>query len=250
MDEERRYRDVTSRPNIYSHVPGATLLAAILASLLVGGPWGPVFFLTGLMNSTPLFGLVGMMVILSPVALPVFLGLALYVLHRLRMSSCSRVWAYVNLTALCAGMMAPCPLAMCDVRVLRPFDMHLSGFRTYASIKTDVPAIQAWLATLDPNSCQDQRVGEQYAPNQPGAPPFIPWPACLEGFRHANSTLFRNAAGRPVVRFLMGGGGLVGHWGITVGDPNMGMEVPKEPASGSPERRVSLAPGAYVWLQE
>ena len=53
----------------------------------------------------------------------------------------------------------------------------------------------------------------------------------------------------PMIRFLWGGG-LAGHWGIVVGNPNMNIEIPKAQDLGLREDRRPLAPGAYTWFRE
>ena len=51
-----------------------------------------------------------------------------------------------------------------------------------------------------------------------------------------------------MVRVFLGGSGMIGHWGITVGLPDM--PVPPSDESDFGESRFALAPGAYVWYAE
>ena len=266
MDEEGQNKGIQQPRKTKVHIVGGILLAVILGSVFVGGPPGIIFYLGGLFNSM----LVQLAVFLLAIPFipffvcPVLSGLCLvallaFIVYRWRKLGRGWRWSCVLLVALCVASVASPALRFGPTPVM----MRVWGFYRYAQIKTDVPAIQAWLDTLDPNDCRDQSLEEKIAPTAWLKDPlkFIPWPSCLAGFRSedVHSRLLRDSEGRPMIR-LSWGSGMMGTWGFVVG--NRDMEIPKteeprwkEYGYGAKKDRVQepgeyrkpLAPGAYVW---
>ena len=267
MNEERQNEGIQPPRKSKVHIVGGILLAVILGCVFVGGPTGIIFYLGGLFNSM-VIQLIGLLLFASPVILfveyPGVTAFCLVTLLALIVYSWRRLgpgwrWTLVLLLVLWAAGAASPFLRLGPSGAM----MRVWGFYRYARIKTDVPAIQAWLDTLDPNDCRDQSLEERIAPtarlNDP--PKFIPWPSCLLGLRseHVYSRLLKDNDGRPMIR-LCWGSGMAGTWGIVVG--NKDMEIPKtqepywkEYQSGGKQDRLRehgeyrrpLAPGAYVW---
>jgi hypothetical protein len=251
VNEERQNEGVQPLRKTYVHILGAILLVAILASGFILGPLGILNYMVGLSNSVIASALNTLL--LLPILVVAIWGLlhsvrTLYHWHKLNHY---QRWLHMLLAAACAASVVPIGLGFCGVKIRSLLDMEMSGFRRYARIKTDVPAIQVWLGTLDPNDCQEQRLDMEYPPGViPGKdePKSIPRPLCLKSLRHADITLSLDGAERPMIQILLGGSGMLGHWGIVVGDPNM--EIPKKDDSGLIDYRMPLAPGAYFWYHE
>jgi hypothetical protein len=267
VNEERQNDGVQKSRRIKVHIVGAVVLAAILVSFFVGGPPGIIFYLGGLFNSMGI-QFIGLLLFASPVILFVeYPGVTAFCLVTLlasivyfwRKLGLGWRWTCVLLIVFCVAFPASLALRIGPSGAM----MRVWGFYWYAQIKTDVPAIQAWLGTLDPNDCRDQSLDEKIAPTawMKDPPKFIPWPSCLMVLHSKNvyTRLLKDNAGQPMIR-LSWGSGMAGTWGVVVG--NKGMEIPKtedprwkEYQSGSKtdrlwehgEYRKALAPGAYVW---
>ena len=248
--EEERHSDEVSPLNRRARIWRTVLLIAILGSVLVGGPLGLLLYIAGLLNSLAIFGSAVPLFMLTPIAILALLihGFS----HRHDLTQGQR-WTRVLITAACAACWIPVLLGFCGIRFEGAGGMHLHGVGRYAQMKADIPAIQAWLATLDPNDCDHERLGRESPPGQTPsefAPKSIPWPPCLAGLRDANAMLLLDDAGRPMIQLMLGGGGFLGHWGITVGNPGMDLEAQNALGSGWMGQRKRLVSGAYAWFQD
>ncbi len=121
--------------------------------------------------------------------------------------------------------------------------MFIRGFQRRMQAQADVPAIQAWLKTLDSNEAE----GQSAAPTRErvAEPERLPAIARLNPKGVGVSV---DEVGRPMVR-LVWGSGVIGSWGLVVGDKRMSAREPmlEITESSSGEYRLLLAPGAYVW---
>jgi hypothetical protein len=119
-----------------------------------------------------------------------------------------------------------------------PFDMFVRGFATRVKACADIPAIQDWLATLDPKEYTDQYGGvteKRFARSEQ--------PACFVRLHSQMAQVQPDASGRLFLRLLWGGG-FIGHWGIEIGDKSM-----KPPPDSESIGYRPLAPGAWVWYE-
>jgi hypothetical protein len=214
------------------------LLYLFVASWFVWGPFGLVFYVNGLFNSIAAFLLIPVLFVLIPAA-----GICLFVLvMRMALHWCEFsdgekrrriIWAAVPFAFVLSSGMWFAGLQPA------PGEMFVRGFAGYAERRADVPAIQDWRHTLDPNFCVNEGGYAQERRLMPSEqPPAI---ASLEpkwaGVRP-------DGRGRLMVRLLWGGG-LIGHWGIVIGPPDM--PTPPSDPYASREDRSPLAPGVYVW---
>lgn len=132
------------------------------------------------------------------------------------------------------------------------------GFRCYVQRRADIPAIQGWLQTIDPNACDGDWITIR-ASGADGDNPVTSDPefsSLVLGLKPRYVGLSLDEANRPMIS-LMYGSGLQGSWGLTVGPEDM-----PTPATQRREKeillngralhhpgeyRLPLAPGAYVW---
>ncbi len=219
-------------------VAGGVLLTALVVSCFVWGPFGIIFYVGGLFNSASIFALT------LPLALVILLAAAwLLVLVIDAASRWRRLSGHARLrrllpAAVCCALVTSFTLGFVGV-VPPPFDVYMKGFARYARSRTDVPAIQNWLGTLDPN----EYVGAMDPGGIPVAPEEHP-PAItrLKAMRRPHGVrVGRDDTGALMVR-LTWGGGMIGHWGILVGAERM-----ESPPALEMTVYQSLAPGAWVW---
>jgi hypothetical protein len=126
------------------------------------------------------------------------------------------------------------------------------GLQEYARANVDVPAIQAWLRTVDPKDC----LGDQL---------LIPieamsraeqaqWPEAIKSLKPMQVGLYLDSVRHPVVRLIWGG--FDEHYGVVVG--NVDMEVIRTQPTQAEETYPNafyehahymrpLVPGAYVY---
>jgi len=113
----------------------------------------------------------------------------------------------------------------------------------------DIPAVQKWLNTIDPNSLDRQDVGAE-RDNE-----WEPYPVIA----HLNPSGYGvslDSARRRMLE-LQWGSGVLGTWGVTIGHEDMTIPETqprtKEILSNGQvfwndgQYRLTLAPGAYVW---
>lgn len=130
------------------------------------------------------------------------------------------------------------------------YQTFTGGFRKYVQANADIPAIRAWLSTLDPNICTGQQVwiGESNRKQE------TDWPEPVTSL-HLHYVLLRLDRDKyPVVR--LGWAALDAFWGVEIGPEDM--EIPetlprqKVQVGGSTmyehgEYRLPVSPGVYVW---
>lgn len=122
--------------------------------------------------------------------------------------------------------------------IARPWDAFMAGFQRYVQRRVDIPAVQEWLAKVKPE------------PLEPGqAHPNIrvqesDLPASIAGLKAWGWRMESDDAGRARI-WLTWGSGVMGGWGLVVGDEQM--ETPPSDFSQYGEVRQTIAPGAYVW---
>jgi hypothetical protein len=159
-----------------------------------------------------------------------------------------RKWRRRGLTAiaLLAFVVSLVPAYACGVG---PGDMWARGLARYVRAQGDVEGIQNWLSTLDPNDCRDQPLEVKIAPGVKisNPPKYIPIPPSVGGLARYNNRLLRDDTGRPMIRFYLGGGGFITHWGIVIGHKDM--PTPPSDRSDPGENRFPLAPGVYIWQE-
>jgi len=204
-------------------------------------PFGLLYYVSGLLN-VPLFAGLYMSILLVPLV-PVCL---LWLLVRM-----VRVWprrVYPRRRVLGLWLLVVLAFAICfglPFSGLSPArgPLFLRGFRQHMRARADVSAIQAWLRTLDSGNAESQ-LGP--VTREPVAEPErLPAIARLNPKDLAVSV---DEAGRPMVQ-LFWGSGIIGSWGLVVGDERMAVEESSleitESSAGA--CRLPLAPGAYVW---
>jgi hypothetical protein len=128
------------------------------------------------------------------------------------------------------------------------------GFRRYIQARADVPAMQAWLDTIDPNTCDGLWIDVAGTPS--AGSPTVSFPALMLDLKPRHVQLSLDVAKRPMVR-LQWGSGLLGTWGLTVGheempipktQPREKQTLPNGQVFYNPgQYRLPLTGGAYVW---
>jgi len=123
-------------------------------------------------------------------------------------------------------------------RISIPMESFMNGFKKHVQWRTDIDAIQAWLGTLDPNGLDGRSSAT------PIEEPDLP--SAVTRLRPWSMGVTLDDKGRPMIR-LSWGSGMMGGWGLVVGDKNM--EMPPSDLSRFGEYRDPIAPGAYVWRE-
>jgi hypothetical protein len=136
--------------------------------------------------------------------------------------------------------------------VFQPRDpsLFMRGFGRYVQTYVDVPAIRAWLNTVDPNVCTGAMVELAIVKDWKSTG----WPLAIKSLRPDSLELHRDSANRPTVRLAWCG--FDDAWGVAIGSEDM--EIPKtQPPPPvkvgdrtfyeGGEYRLPLAPGVYVW---
>jgi len=222
------------------------VVVAVMVSWFVWGPFGLLFYMGGLLNSVQ--ALVLSIVLSSMVSVIVICALVLTAHTVLRWSRLDAWRKECRIFAAIVLLAWPISYGLESAGIVVtpvPFDLFVRGLTRYIDRRADIGAIQNWLGTLDPNDCEDRRVEVGAAPKGsiPDSPASVPAPPSLArlGWRY-NKMLTRDDKGRPMIRITLGGGGLIGCWGLEVGLPDMPM-----PVSDSRLLYYPFAPGAYIW---
>lgn len=219
------------------------IISIILYSptLILMEPFGTISYFSGryeLIHKIS-FGLV----MISCLALYPLIVIALIILVRILffwpgkikpLKKCLKIQA-VTILALTALFLSP--FFMPRKPGLIPFT---NGFRNKMKTEADVPAIQKWLAALNPQQCTDQMSDVMFK----GWPQNINWPEAvtkLSNLHYVN--LLKDENGHPIIHLSWGGA--FGHWGLVVGHPTM--KTPPSDMERFGEYRLELCKGAYVW---
>lgn len=220
---------------------------------VVFGMWslGIMHYLLGLTNIAELLYILFAVVALVPVALGFLVILPIRMLWARPRVSRGRVWfrllaVVAGLIFLVAGFVAPLHAS--------PYVMLARGFKVRMQIHADIDAIRTWLKTVDPNHVNGTNAGWKLDYESHRVP-------AIAELHPRGTQVSLDDEGRPMVQ-LFWGSGMLGHWGLVVGDEHM--EIPKTElprrmvsaqgadSSESPmygECRLPLAPGAYVWSE-
>ncbi len=128
------------------------------------------------------------------------------------------------------------------------------GFHRYIQARADIPAMQAWLDTIDPNVCDGLWIDVAGTPR--AGSPTVSFPAFISDLKPRHVQLSLDVANRPMV-CLQWGSGLLGTWGLAVGHEEMPIPktqpreketLPSGQVFYNPgQYRLPLARGAYVW---
>ena len=211
------------------------LLAALVVSWFVWGPFGGVFYVGGLFNSILLFMLIPFLFLLVPAAAVSVPILMIRLIARWsRLNAQGKRW-HVGATIVAFAFAGSFALGFTGC-MPSPADMFARGFVRYVDGRADIVAIQNWLDTLDPSDYKE-----------PGAVLIervlqdSEQPLSIAHLHPKMAKLLLDDSGRRTVRLLWGGG-MIGHWGIVVGRKDMPM-----PPSDSYAQYLPLTSGAYVW---
>lgn len=233
MNEETRSISPLASQNRFWYVPDVLLIGFLVIPINVL----PVLdYVAGLHNdSGGAFGVTWYLVML---ALPILLGL-LVLIFRVAVSwpvhiqSYERLWGLGLLTIVGVIIFLVLPFVVLGSGT---FDR---GFTRYVRNNVNVPAIRVWLSALDPNQYADgygNTKAKSFAESEQ--------PPCIASLHPRVAKVQRDAKGRLSVR-LFWGSGVMGHWGVEVGDESMG----PPPASAS-QRYQFVAPGAWIWYED
>ncbi len=227
VNDDRRER-ITRSFRTLGRVLAATAFMAFVASWFAWGPFAAIFYASGRLNSELLFVLSPFLLLLIPMAAICLPILTIRTIRRWSALDVRGRWWSVLAVIVCLAF--PGSFAR--------------GLGRCVERRTNVQAMQNWLATLDPNDCEDQPLELRIAPGGDirDVPTYVPAPPSVASLGDYHNQLSLDRDGRPMIRVFLGGGGLIGHWGIDVGCRDMPM-----PASDSRCLYYPLAPGAHIW---
>ncbi len=240
MNEDQPNIAAQSR-GILRRVVGVVLLASVLASWSVWGLCGLSFYLLGMFNVSPLAYLPCFLPILIPV-IAIYLPVLIVRAVSRRLGLTDRKWRRRMLSVIACRVFAASFL-LAFVSSVAPANIWARGLGRYVKARADITGIQSWLDTLDPNDCP------KYAPDVPTAhrPKDIPTPPSVGGLRRYGGQVWRDEAGCPMIRFRLGGGGFITHWGLVIGRRDL--QTPPDILDHVGEVHVTLAPGVYIWQE-
>lgn len=249
MTDDMKEAGVVNSRRMLWRVFGLALLCGIVIPWFVFGILGVIFYVGGLFNSRVVFG-ASPVLLVSVFAVGILLPrrLILRILRHCGLDT-RRMRRGVSVAMIVSAVAAFCGLASMGLMV-NPLSLFARGLSRYAEHRADIGAVQDWLTTVDPNDCQDHRLGDKIASAvDPGCPPWcIPVPPSLANLTGYSIILSKDDRSRPMVRIFLGGGGLIGDWGVTVGLRDM--LAPVSDDSDLDESRFPMARGAYVWFRE
>lgn len=138
------------------------------------------------------------------------------------------------------------------------YQFRLWGFRRYVQRRADIPAMQTWLDTVDPNVCNEEAIA--IVTDEDGtvrvAPGDVDLPSPVLDLKPRYVRLSLDETNRPMV-CLQWGSGLEGTWGLTVGRKDMPIPKTQWPTRQTlpggqvfrnrGEDRLPIADGAYIW---
>lgn len=138
------------------------------------------------------------------------------------------------------------------------YQFRLWGFRRYVQRRADIPAMQTWLDTVNPNACSEEATA--IVTDEDGAvrvaPGDVNLPSPVVDLKPRHVRLSLDETNRPIV-CLQWGSGLEGTWGLTVGRKDMPIPKTQLPTRQTlpggkvlrypGEDRLPIAGGAYIW---
>lgn len=221
------------------------MVAAVMVSWFVWGSFGLLFYTGGLFNSSLAFVLFVLLPSMVPLLVICALALVGYTAFRWSRPNAWRKGRYVFAAIVLLAWPVSYGLESRGVIPTPvPFDLFVRGLARHIDRQADIGAVQSWLGTLDPNDCEGQPLDARVASGVDiyPAPKYVPTPPSLVRLVRHNNRLTRDDRSRPMICITLGGGGLLGRWGLEVGSPDMPM-----PTSDSHLLYYPLAPGAYIW---
>jgi hypothetical protein len=237
VNEETQDSTLAARRARPWRIAAVVLFLAFVASWFVWGPLGLIFYVGGLFNSLWPFMLSPLLFLLIPLGVIFLPVLAIRsVISWRRLPRGEKVFSSSLMVAL-AALEASFGLGFTGITP-SPFDMFLRGFTRYVASRADVTAIQAWLSTLDPNEYTDKygsMTEKRFTESEQ--------PPCLVRLHAKGPAVRPDDKGHLMLRAIWGGG-LIGHWGIEVGDKSMEPPPDSEIYGYRP-----LAPGAWIWYE-
>jgi hypothetical protein len=232
---------VTAR-RMLPRVVGMVLLLALVVSWFIWGPLGPICYVCGLFDLVMAFAFMPLLFGLLLLGVVALLSVeVIRVIVRWRKLPAPDRRIHCCFIAIMAAFVISFGLGFTGIQPV-PIEMFSRGFARYMARGADVPAIRAWLSTLDPKDYADVETDPGGVPIPEAEQPPIVARFHTERFPHGVRIVLSNA-GRLMVR-LTWGGGFIGHWGIEVGDTSMGTPPDSEFIAYRP-----LAPGAWVWYE-
>ena len=125
--------------------------------------------------------------------------------------------------------------------------IYITGFRKYVEANADIEAIRGWLGTLKPEDCVDYNSIVLSYGSTRSSPKELEkqeWPEVIANLHPRYVILSLDDDEYPKVR-LKWGSGLLGTWGLVVG--NEKMPTPKSDLSPYGEYRQEIRKGSYIW---
>ncbi|MGE5294583.1 MAG: hypothetical protein ACM3VT_07130 [Solirubrobacterales bacterium] len=232
---------------------------SIAVAVLVGGPYFlPIMsYVAGLRNDVGLMFDLGLctICILWPA---LAIGLVVVIVRMLRMwprriQSRRRLWF---LRGVVVGIfVVSFVLPFTPLRLPGLLDYN-RGFRRYILKRVDIPVVQAWLSTLNPDVCKRGLIDINQ--NDKGAvwPAEIAWPSSLTQLDPLYVQFQRIDDGRLAIRLMWYTPWSL--WGVQIGPQDMPVPetLPRHKSEmygqmfwEHGEYRLPIAPGAYVWRE-
>jgi len=195
------------------------------------------------------FGMIWWFVLLTPLVFICLVAATVRVLAFWPRHIGSRTRLRMMQIGAAAGLVACVGLPFAGIMPLG-YQTYTWGFRQYAQANIDVPAVQRWLAALEPGTCTGGPMERREWRNA-----SLDWPKSIVRCDPDRITLSLDEEGAPLVRLTWIG--FDSWWGVVVGRADM--EIPEtQPRKkeilpsghefyNEGEYRLPLAPGAYVW---
>jgi hypothetical protein len=216
---------------------GAGLLGAIVLSAVVCGPWGLLAYAAGLLKS---FLLLLLLLLLGLAGWLTLLLVACIRCVRSLRARCKITAAFWSVIAF--GVVLVFALQIMRMEAV-PTRYFAEGFLRRMEIRTNMDAVQSWVASLSPGDCRDDRPGRAKAGRHLGEEEQ---PQVLNR-QNGRVNLELDAQGRPRVR-LSWYEGKGGTWGLVIGSKDM--KTPPSDLNMYGESRTELRPGIYFWYVE
>jgi hypothetical protein len=248
---ERGQRNVVQSPRTVCGVVGTVLLASIMVA---GSAWALlalVFYVQGLLNRSPLvlvpclfLFLLVPVVAIGLIYLPVLITRMVFRWFGLD----DRKWWRYTLSVL-AVLVFVASFVLACLCGGAPSNIWARGVARYVQAHADIEGIQAWLSTLGPDDLDPEGLRHKVT-NLVLQRDFAnsEQPPALARLKVNRARVCADDEGHLTLRFQLGGGGFMMHWGLVVGPKHL--RTPPSNLSDLGEDHFQLAPGAYIWLRE
>jgi hypothetical protein len=159
-----------------------------------------------------------------------------------------RLWKLRGLVLAGLGLYA----GLFFVPIFSSQDAFTLGLRECVRTNGDIPAIQAWLRTVDPKDCVEDGVWRSMEGLTEAEQ--ADWPKAILSLKPQRLCLYLDANRRPVIRLSWSG--WEESWGVVVGSVDLQMPKTQLMRGGPIGRRAlyerghytrPVVPGAYVW---